>query len=370
MIRIDCLRSKAELLALKEQYHVLVKSISNSPIFLDWNWITTWLRVYNRNLSPWILIARHENGQIVGIAPWMIITHRLGPVRLRRLTFIGIGDIYPCHLTVLVQNDQREEVSRAFLAFLDSHRSEWDVVDLDGTAADCAFRQTINAAHGRVFEKKSFDCPFISLPDSWPVYQKSLSKKLRRNLRYYSSRLEKENNEPPSFHRIAADEELDPAIDGLIAMHHKRWHSKGEASAFDDKRFVRFHREMARQALYKGWLRFFQLKVADQVLAALYAFRYRDVFYAYQIGFDPSWSRYSPGRLLIAHVVREAIHEGARVFDWLREEQRYKRAWANDTQTNYRLLFSNNLRGQLLVNYKSYGHIAKSIIQKHYRGMG
>ncbi len=364
--RIDCLTSADELLRLKADYIAFTRRIVDVPIFLDWHWIITWLRFYNRRLSPWVLVAREESGQIAGIAPWMVVTQRWGPLRLRQVNFIGAGDIFPCHLTVLVDENQRAQISNDFLSYLNSHQRQWDVVDLDSAASACAFRQNIGAACGRVFEKRSFNCHFISLPDSWQSYHKSLSKKLRRNLRYYHRRLQRENTGAIAFHRITAEAELKGAMDGLIAMHHKRWHLKGQVSAFDERRFEGFHREMSRVALERGWLRFFQLKVDDQVIAALYAFRYRDVFYVYQMGFDPSWGRYSPGRLLTAHVIQAAIKEGARVFDWLRGEQQFKRAWANNMHVNYRLLLSNNLRGHLLINSKSYRHFAKSFWQNFF----
>ena len=119
-------------------------------------------------------------------------------------------------------------------------------------------------------------------------------------------------------------------------------------------------------ALGQGWLRFYQLKVADQIIAVLYAFRYSDTYYVYQIGFDPLWSRYSPGRLLIAHVIQEAIKEGTNVFDWLRGEQKFKFAWANNIRANYQLLFGKNFRGHLLINIKSFGCFAKSFWRKFY----
>jgi CelD/BcsL family acetyltransferase involved in cellulose biosynthesis len=110
---------------------------------------------------------------------------------------------------------------------------------------------------------------------------------------------------------------------------------------------VGFHRDLAALALECGWLRFYQLQVAGRAIAALYCFRYQDTLYAYQIGFDPDWSTYSPGRLLIAHVIGEVIGEGMREFDWLRGGHKYKFDWANGARTNSSFLFSANWRGNL-----------------------
>ena len=104
---------------------------------------------------------------------------------------------------------------------------------------------------------------------------------------------------------------------------------------------------MAALALEQGWLRFHQLKVGEKVIAAMYCFRYRDTLYAYQIGFDSDWASYSPGRLLIAHVIQEAINEGIRELDWLSGADAYKFAWTDQARTDSHLIFGKNWRGNL-----------------------
>jgi CelD/BcsL family acetyltransferase involved in cellulose biosynthesis len=133
------------------------------------------------------------------------------------------------------------------------------------------------------------------------------------------------------------------AIDTLIGLHKKRW----EDSSFHDRSFERFFREVSAMALEKDWLRFYQLRVADEVIANLHSFRYGDVVYAYQIGFDYDWARYSPGRLLAGHAIREAIKEGAREFDWLQGSSKYKLEWTDDVRKDTHTLLSNNRRGDL-----------------------
>ena len=44
----------------------------------------------------------------------------------------------------------------------------------------------------------------------------------------------------------------------------------------------------------------------------------------YNSGFDPAHAALSPGLVLLARVVRDAIERGMRRFDFLRGEERYK----------------------------------------------
>ncbi|HPU25822.1 MAG TPA: GNAT family N-acetyltransferase [Phycisphaerae bacterium] len=49
--------------------------------------------------------------------------------------------------------------------------------------------------------------------------------------------------------------------------------------------------------------------------------------YYYLGGFDPEYGRLSPGKLLVAHALEQAIGEGMRGFDVLRGREDYKYEW-------------------------------------------
>ena len=52
----------------------------------------------------------------------------------------------------------------------------------------------------------------------------------------------------------------------------------------------------------------------------------RTIFYL--SGFDPAFARYSPGKLVVAHAIEQAItRDAARAFDFLRGAEAYKYAW-------------------------------------------
>ena len=63
-------------------------------------------------------------------------------------------------------------------------------------------------------------------------------------------------------------------------------------------------------------------------VAGWYGWRVGDRFSYYQAGFDPAWSRYSVGFLLLAETVREAIAEGAAEYDLLLGDEAFKARFA------------------------------------------
>ena len=59
----------------------------------------------------------------------------------------------------------------------------------------------------------------------------------------------------------------------------------------------------------------------------------------YLSGFDPAFAEFSPGMLLIAHAISQAMCEKAGCFDFLRGGEAYKYAWgAHDSHTYRRTI--------------------------------
>ena len=61
----------------------------------------------------------------------------------------------------------------------------------------------------------------------------------------------------------------------------------------------------------------------------------------------------------MAHAIREAIDEGAGVFDMLRGDEKYKRDWSTTPRDDLRLLYSESPMDWLAVNLFRVAHAAK-----------
>ena len=79
-------------------------------------------------------------------------------------------------------------------------------------------------------------------------------------------------------------------------------------------------------------------------IAAIFAFQYRDKLLYYQAGYDPAYSKYSPGLTLMALVIEYAISKGLKEYDFLRGDEEYKWKWTND----YRMTISFSIFQQKL----------------------
>ena len=72
-----------------------------------------------------------------------------------------------------------------------------------------------------------------------------------------------------------------------------------------------------------GWL-------CRAVGVEVFGFRFENADFAYQGDRDPEWSRWSVGRVLLAHTIRTAFEDGIAEYRLLRGGEHYKCRFAND----------------------------------------
>jgi CelD/BcsL family acetyltransferase involved in cellulose biosynthesis len=347
--QVDLETTEAGLCDLEQVWVALQREALETPLFFTWEWLVTWWKHFGGQQQLWVLTARDAQNRLRGILPLMRDQIKLGPLPLDRLAFLGSGSVCPDHLDVVAKPGDHEPVCDAFAAFLREHKDEWDILDLDGLSENAALLQYLIATGVRFQKINSVVCPYIPLLDDWDSYaQDSLSRRERKTLRNRQRRLNRDHPGLGEFHRVTDAAELDTAMDWLIQLNLERWQDKGETSAFGRSRFAEFHHSISSVALERDWLRLYQLRVADEVVAAEYGFLYQGVFLDYQSGFSPDWHIYSPGRLLQAFAIEEAIHERAREFDLMRGAEDYKYTWTDQQKNDLRIVIpSPNLKGYL-----------------------
>jgi CelD/BcsL family acetyltransferase involved in cellulose biosynthesis len=113
-------------------------------------------------------------------------------------------------------------------------------------------------------------------------------------------------------------------METFLALHRK---SKLGKARFMDPPMERFFRAIAADLAREGWLRLWFLEADGAPLAACLCLEYGGSVGLYNSGFDPERGALSPGIVLLAHVVKDAIERGLARFDFLRGEEPYKYAF-------------------------------------------
>ena len=82
-MHVTLVREESDLLALRGEWDALLRSSHSNGLFLTWEWISTWWRIYGDGRALHLLAARDDGGRLIGLAPLMRIRRRLLGVRGR-----------------------------------------------------------------------------------------------------------------------------------------------------------------------------------------------------------------------------------------------------------------------------------------------
>jgi len=163
--------------------------------------------------------------------------------------------------------------------------------------------------------------PFIPLPESFDDYLGRLGKKERHELR---RKLRRAGEAEPqlSFRVTGTEEELSRDFPSFVELHRR---SHPEKRRFMDDRMADFFRELAEGFLSAGRLRLAFLRGAGGDIASAFQIEHDGALLLYNSGFDPeAGGRMSPGMVLLARCVEDAIGRGLKEYDFLRGRERYK----------------------------------------------
>jgi CelD/BcsL family acetyltransferase involved in cellulose biosynthesis len=163
-------------------------------------------------------------------------------------------------------------------------------------------------------------CPVLALPDSWDGLLASLSGKHRHELTRKLRRFEREAPDGRvSWESTPAG--IAARLDDFLTLHRRSREGKAK---FMDSRMERFFRRVVPALAAGGGARLAFLDLPDGPIAAFVTLEWDGTVGLYNSGFRPECASLSPGVVLLAHVIREALERGCRRFDFLRGEERYK----------------------------------------------
>lgn len=345
-LKLERLTRYDQFLALKTEWDSLVES-SAATVFLTHNWLDRWWQFYGNGLDLWVLTVRDEVS-LVGLMPLAL---KRGAMGIRRLMFMGAGEVTPNHLNIIACQERFPHALRLICGHLLDSSSEWDFLDIDKLPAHHIalelFQNTFKSRGLTARTKVTARCPYITLPESFGLYLQSLGYSTRAGYRRVKRYLERDFP-GTRFDRVRSEEELDEVFASLVNLHQSRWVKQGYPGAFAGRRTTEFHRAVSRDALRSGLLRMYYLRVSGAVVAIHYCFRIADTVQYYIGGFDDRLAKYSPGMLITGYSVEQSIMEKASLFDFLEGDEGYKSHWAGGMRENARLMvFASNLRGRL-----------------------
>ena len=302
----------------EETWNGLLARTAAPVPFLTWQWQEHWWGAFGRDRALRLLAVRDSSGQLAGLLP----LYALSAATFRIVGGVDVSD----YLDLLAPAGGEEDVWAALLEYRSGEPAAWDLHCLRASSATVRLLPAMAPAHGLVARLvREERCPVLRLPGTWEQYLGGLAGKDRHELRRKMRRLEREL--PGTRVRgHATVDGLDEAMTAFLTLHRQ---SKPGKARFMDGRMEDFFRDVARRLVERGWLRVWFLEHAGAPLAAYLTYEFGESVGLYNSGFDPARATLSPGIVLLAHVIRDAIERGFRRFDFLRGEEPYKYAFGS-----------------------------------------
>jgi CelD/BcsL family acetyltransferase involved in cellulose biosynthesis len=287
--------------AIADEWDAL--AVRSGSIFQTALWSRLWWRHFGGDGELLLHAARSADGGLAVVVPLYAWRGRLP--RVLRYLGHGPGD----ELGPIYARGDHDVAARALRLALDE--LDWDVFFGEQMPGQDGWSDLLD---GQTWRREA--SPTLVLPATWDEYVSVRSSNFRQQLRRREEALARAG---AVVTRLAEPPTLDSDLDALFALHRARWGSA--RSDFDD---TPFHRELAREALARGWLRLWLLELDGRPIAAWHGFRVGSVASYYQAGRDPSFERLSVGFVLLAHSIRSAIAEGATEYRFGRGDESFK----------------------------------------------
>jgi CelD/BcsL family acetyltransferase involved in cellulose biosynthesis len=318
---------------LQEAWDGLAERSGN--VFGSSEWARAWWRHWGTGYPLEVAACRGQDGDLVAVLPLYLATRR--PLRILRFIGHGPGDLLgPVHL-----RDHRLAVGAVLREHLRTTSSDWDLLLAQQLPVADGWSQALS---GHVLRRER--SPLLTLQwSTWDEYLATRSANFRQQVRRKGRRLTRSHS--VRFRLTSSPDQLDRDLSCLFALHAARW-GAAASIAFAPPRQA-FHRDFARRALCRGWLRLWVMEIDDVAVAAWYGFRIGGVESYYQSGRDPRWERESVGLILLAHTVRCALEDGMREYRFLRGGEAYKDRFTDDESETESFVLGSGLRGSLAV---------------------
>ncbi len=327
---------------------ILNFSMENN-IFLTWEKMAPSVNHMKKEHSLKILCA-YEGDRIVGIAPFRktrkSVAGNFGYSIIEPLTN-GNTDY-----TGMIMSEQEKEILNQFLEYLFKQK-DWDLFyfpDLPSKSSTLELIMQNRKELPKCKIEKGWVCPFLPLPNSKEKLLAGLRRKFRKNLERQMRKMEREQGkiELKNYYELGS---LEQGMKILFKLHQKRWKAKGGPGKFGIEENRNIAMKTAQLFAQKDWLRLYFLTVNDKPVAAFLALEYDRKMYGHLCGFNPDYSQYGVGHLLLLKIFEKCIEKGITEFDFMQGSESYKFDWTRKYRQSINVRFVNKRLSSKVINF-------------------
>lgn len=310
----------------REAWNTLVQNSPTNTIFQTHQWANAWWKTFGeRHKLRYLTIE--EGGRTRGFAPLMTVP---SAATGKTLHFLANTNSDYCDFA---SEGNQYAVLDNMVRFLAHEHRDWDCLILHNIpeqSPTLAALTTSCAKYG-LWSRLSRRCvaPRIGFDSAGNGFN------LKYSVRRHCNRMERLGK--VEFHVLQDKRDLPRMLETLFAQHIGRYRHKGEPSLFENPLCRRFYSHLASELLDAGWLHFSELRLDDRPVASHFGFEYNKVLTWYKPAFDVAHRQYSPGTVLLKHLIDYARKHRLDALDFTIGDESFKERFSNTVHYNRNL---------------------------------
>ncbi len=320
------IRTEHEFRSLEREWNDF-HDAARGTVFQTFTWAWNWWKVYGNGRNELHIITARIDGRLTAILPLYLERIGVVGVNLNRLRMIGVYETYG-EYTILTRPGESREPVRAIATELARclKRPGCDLVSLfrfppeSEAMGELMTGLRLQGLRGQ-FVPVVIKRVMMDLPPTWEEYLSGLSPNEREAIKRKTRALIKKGAE---VEVVGTPDRA--AFEDYIRLHGESWKPRGVSGYFNSERFSRFLGEVTMNLMSCGKSRLYFLKKDGRRFAAVHAMFVNDQCCFYLSGLDRNHElvNMSPGKMLLARVIRDAIEEGYKIFDFQGGDEDYK----------------------------------------------
>lgn len=346
MLEVNEITSADRFFELRGDWDAVLGRCIDNSVYLTWEFMVNSVKHLEKGKRLRILCIE-DGDKIIGIAP-------LAQSRRSLRGWLGYEVVEPLaywhnDFNGLILAERAQECLSLFLSYL-YEQNDWDFIFLNNILETSIVFDILPKLKGTFrFETRYVGAisPYLKIPDSMSSLMNGLSAKFRKNLRRSLKSLEQDYGrvDLKKYNELGS---LEETMNVYFDLHQKRWIGKGKSGSFADRKSREMCLSSARLLAERNWLALYFLTVNGKPIAVQYCIEHDQKMYYTLGGFDPSFSSYSVGNLMIMKVLERCIEKKITEYDFMRGGESYKNAWSKEYRIGLDTKFvSNKLASRL-----------------------
>ena len=334
-VRTVRLRGWDDLPGTEEAWTALLERAGNHSVFQTFAWHACWWKAFRDSHELFVILA-YAGSRLVGIAPMMIVRGS-GPMGLVRSQVCFIGSLnHASDYCDFITDPAVPQVLPALLEEINAGGGACNRIDLSHFPSHspnkAGLLEFFERRDARLTVEFDADAPVRILGDSQADRKAANKSSLKRHTRFF------EKSGDLRFHRCTSENEILGYLDVFFEQHIARRAQAGSPSQFIDPAQQVFYRDLIRETLRHGWLRFDVVLFDGAPLAFHFGFEYQRRFIWYKPAFNVQFAARSPGEVLLKFLLDDAIEKGLEEFDFTVGSEPFKYRFSNRTRSNDRII--------------------------------